>query len=184
MSVLTTSTAPASCKQIDYLKALGNERDWSAVADDVAATVTEALTGGRVSKAEASRAIDALRRCQPENASNEVALIASPATEEGMYLHDGQVYRAVRAKTTGNLYAKHLELTDTGDIDEDGKPIYSARFSYAAGIIRQLSVNDRMTDEAARAWGKLYSICIVCGAELTDPASISRGLGPVCAGKV
>lgn len=33
---------------------------------------------------------------------------------------------------------------------------------------------------AAIAYGKKYGICCVCGRELTDPASIERGIGPIC----
>lgn len=37
--------------------------------------------------------------------------------------------------------------------------------------------------EAATAYGKATGVCACCGRELTDPASISAGIGPVCAEK-
>lgn len=35
--------------------------------------------------------------------------------------------------------------------------------------------------ESAIAYGKQTGICACCGRELTDPASIQRGIGPICA---
>lgn len=36
---------------------------------------------------------------------------------------------------------------------------------------------------AAIAYGKRTGVCCVCGRELTDPASIEAGIGPICEGK-
>jgi hypothetical protein len=37
--------------------------------------------------------------------------------------------------------------------------------------------------ESAIAYGKRTGICACCGRELTDPESIERGIGPICAAK-
>jgi len=37
--------------------------------------------------------------------------------------------------------------------------------------------------QAAIAYGQKFGSCAVCGRELTDGDSISRGIGPICAGK-
>ena len=37
--------------------------------------------------------------------------------------------------------------------------------------------------ESAIAYGKQTGICACCGRELTDPESIERGIGPICAEK-
>jgi hypothetical protein len=34
---------------------------------------------------------------------------------------------------------------------------------------------------AAIAYGKQYGVCSVCGRELSDPESVERGIGPICA---
>jgi hypothetical protein len=36
---------------------------------------------------------------------------------------------------------------------------------------------------AAIAYGKQFGECAICARELTDPVSIERGIGPICAGK-
>lgn len=38
-------------------------------------------------------------------------------------------------------------------------------------------------EEAAKVYGLQTGICSCCGRELTNPASIERGIGPICAGK-
>lgn len=35
--------------------------------------------------------------------------------------------------------------------------------------------------EAAIRFSREYTVCAVCGSPLTDPESMERGLGPVCA---
>jgi hypothetical protein len=37
--------------------------------------------------------------------------------------------------------------------------------------------------EAAIAYGRKTGICACCGRELTDPVSISQGIGPICASR-
>jgi Family of unknown function (DUF6011) len=73
---------------------------------------------------------------------------------------------------SGNLYAKKLVEPST----------FGARasFVYAPGVIRRLTVADRMSLEDAKAWGALYGTCCVCGRTLTDERSIAEGIGPVC----
>ena len=41
----------------------------------------------------------------------------------------------------------------------------------------------RMTLEQAIAYGHATGNCVVCGAPLSDPKSVERGIGPVCAKK-
>jgi hypothetical protein len=36
---------------------------------------------------------------------------------------------------------------------------------------------------AAQKYGKLAGRCCSCNRDLTDPASIAAGIGPICAGK-
>lgn len=98
------------------------------------------------------------------------------ATTEGFYLlqgDDGQVIYRTKLSKAGNLYALRLV------IDEGSK---SGRWEYESGGVLNLTQAMAITDEEAGDLGAHYSICIECGATLTDPKS--RGIGPVCAKKV
>jgi hypothetical protein len=83
------------------------------------------------------------------------------------------IYRVQAARGSGHLYAKRLNLLAEG-----------AEFEYAAGAIRTLRAEDRMTEAEARAWGVEMGICCVCAAVLTDPESVARGIGPICGKRV
>lgn len=108
--------------------------------------------------------------------------IAAPQVlvdEDGIYrTDDGTIYKVqVAVHGSGRLYAKRLEITHDSDGTAHGT------FQYAAGAIHTLRADQRLTTEQAAAYGRLYGVCVACGATLTDEKSIERGLGPKCAGK-
>jgi hypothetical protein len=86
-----------------------------------------------------------------------------------LYERDGEVYRTAAARGSGNLYAKIW----------DGQG-----WAYAAGAIRRLRPEHRMTRERAIELSTLFARCIRCGAELTNAVSVERGIGPVCITKI
>lgn len=89
-------------------------------------------------------------------------------TSVGMYqTAEGDIYRVKQSRESGNLYA--MRLSSHGG------------FEYESGAMRKLSSADRMTLEAATAYGVATGLCCVCGIMLTDPASVARGIGPICA---
>ena len=44
-----------------------------------------------------------------------------------------------------------------------------------------LSAIAREPEAAAVRYSKHFTVCAVCGSPLSDPESMERGLGPVCA---
>jgi hypothetical protein len=96
---------------------------------------------------------------------------AQPATE-GMYRKGGEIYKIQRAvHGSGHLYVKHLNVE-------------TQSFEYAPGMLRQLTMADRLTMEEAKAYGALYGVCCVCARTLTNEESIAAGIGPICAGRL
>lgn len=97
------------------------------------------------------------------------APVRQPATE-GMYVVNGVIYKVKRAiYGSRRLYAVALR---------------GQEWAMEPGMVNNLRPEDRMTLEAAKAYGDLYGRCVRCQADLTDEASIARGLGPVCATKI
>ena len=95
--------------------------------------------------------------------------VSTPAvTEVGMYLNAEGVIFKVQRSERGRLYAKQLNASGRG-------------FTYVQGAITHLTPEMRMTLEQAQAFGVALGSCVVCGRELTDPVSVARGIGPVCA---
>ena len=56
-----------------------------------------------------------------------------------------------------------------------------SRLSHDVKSVIMDAANDPLT--AAIRYGKVSGSCSCCGRELTDPRSISRGIGPICAEK-
>jgi len=99
----------------------------------------------------------------------------NPVTEVGMYRTADGVFRVKVSRESGNLYAMKYNPE---------AQVKSERFSYARGGIYRLSAGDRLTLAEAQALGHEFGICCVCGAELSDPVSVARGIGPVCVRRV
>lgn len=109
-----------------------------------------------------------------------------PVTEAGMYRQDGVIYKVQKAvHGSGHLYAKRLVLSGYATDDNGGPTVgTTAHFEYAAGMIRKLYAEDRMTLEQAKEFGALYGTCCVCGRTLTNETSIEAGIGPVCGNRI
>lgn len=110
-----------------------------------------------------------------ERASERAKSNADPVTECGIYRNATGVFRVAKSRESGNLYALRF-------VPEAGTR--SERFVYAKGAVFTLTASDRLTLAQAVELGAQYGVCVVCGAELTDPTSIERGIGPVCAKRI
>ncbi|MGA5598333.1 DUF6011 domain-containing protein [Streptomyces cellulosae] len=103
-------------------------------------------------------------------------------TEEGLYRLPGDgplgggVFRVRTSERSGRLYAE----TFTPHTKEGG----GARFVYDPAAVYSLRPEHRMTAEEAADIGRHLHTCMQCGEHLTDPKSVARGIGPVCAKKV
>jgi len=93
---------------------------------------------------------------------------AQRLADQGVYRFQGEIYR-VRVLRNGNRVAEWL----CGGV-----------YLYAKGMVYRLRPEHRLTLEQAIEWGHQHTACIRCGTELTDPKSIARGIGPVCAGLI
>lgn len=89
--------------------------------------------------------------------------------EEGYYSNGSEIVQLVLSKTD-RLYAKRLVI-----IDGRGSWVY------APGLISRMQNYSPLTLEQASEFGVRFGVCAVCGRTLTNPDSIDRGIGPVCA---
>lgn len=161
---------PASERQVSYMQSLMGKREWQATLPP-RADIDARIIDGTLDSRTASQIIDALKSA-PYAATKSVGALSA-----GMYrTADGTIYRIHESRESGNLYAKRM----VWDMLLEDKP----RFEYDRGAVYSLTSADRMSVEDARAWGVLTGVCCVCGAFLTDPKSVERGIGPVCEGNV
>lgn len=169
----------ASEKQVDLIGKLFNEREWDSplIAQTLALETYEDDFGGK----EASALIDLLlklpragtraRKAQQEADNQRM----NTELEEGALYALGEgdaaeIYRVQRSKTSKKLYA--LRVLEEGGTE------------YAPGIVTRLDPQRKLTLDEAQAWGRRTGTCCNCYAKLTDPKSVERGLGPICASRI
>lgn len=89
---------------------------------------------------------------------------------EGFYVNNIGIFKVQQALKSDNLYAKKFDPK-------------TKKWEYFPGAVTKLRPETKMSMEQAADFGHLYGQCIVCSRRLTDEKSISKGIGPVCAGK-
>lgn len=90
----------------------------------------------------------------------------SPEVTEGYYTVNDSIFR-VKLSGSGHLYA--LRVTASGS-------------EYAPGMMPEIRKSgERLTKERAAEFGHRVGRCVMCGRDLTNPESVERGYGPVCA---
>jgi Family of unknown function (DUF6011) len=166
---------------------------WESLRDDMITALAElaALDASAVARfaipaepeyldaATCSADIDTMRADLPEirglvrearraGARSTARAIAGALEPDRLYEVDGEIYRTVLSGA-GNLYAK-IWTTDGWD--------------YAAGAIRYIRPEHRMSIERAKELSIKFARCIRCGAALTADKSVEQGIGPICITKI
>lgn len=165
MSYMTTKTeAPATAKQIAFLKRLCAERPMWRLVENLHDDVIDRM-GKRVISQFIDEALHTPKEEQP-------AQTERPEPPAMIHFRDGHIYRVVRGKQGGRLYVKELHF----DV------VTNARWWEYLGRapLVQLSEDTVMTLEQMRNHGHHTGFCIKCDAELSDPTSVEQGMGPVC----
>lgn len=165
-----TTDRPSTPNQHEYANQLLIDR----MVPDSAREAIEPLIGDLTrTMQELANAINYLQVWPPKRGAARQARRPAPeGITPGMYRHDGTIYRVVQGRA--NLYTKRLVIRDHG----------SASFEFDRDGIYALTPADRLDADAAAGLGLTVGVCIVCSAALTDPKSVARGIGPVCAKRV
>ena len=166
MATKTANYVLATDSQRKYVRDL---RDGRQLPESVVAFYNDDFIDAKMTKVQASRAIDGMRGYDPKPREQRedvtVASLAAPVTEEGLYEAEGTVYQ-VRRSGRGYLYAK--EFTGDGFVYVGTAPL------------KTLTANDTLTvaraEELSLAWGR----CIRCHKVLTAQESVAKSIGPVC----
>jgi len=146
------------------LQAWLQKQTWSGFATDLANSYEK--WGGFTPKQHAA-AVKMREKCQAREKARKDPKIMPP--EVGFYRLGDQFFRVQMNRTKTSRYAKVYD-------QEKRDWIYVGREPF-----RHLTPDRHLTLEEAMAWGHQWGRCLVCNAELTDPKSVARGIGPVCA---
>lgn len=176
----------ATEKQIDFIKKLGDDRDYSKLdGQTVKAEGLEyhalrlyqnvALEGGLVSKKAASALIDMMLDL-PFPAKTVKGVTGFESVPDGRYAIDnasgkGIVFYKVYTRRNGSRGVS-LQVSD------DFIPV---RLSDVTGVLERIEVD---VEGAFARYGREIGKCGVCNRTLTQQDSIDRGIGPKCASKL
>lgn len=173
---MPTMTAP-SPKALAYAKSL-TEQTW---VGEPAALVEVVEKLNTMSASQISKIIDLLKPVASQAAIAK-AKAAQPTTElpAGKYGVEGidgtimvfSIDKPTQGKWAGWTFVNKLEGKNRTPIrDRDEKEAILDEIE-AAGYL-----------QSAKLYGKATGRCSICGTELTNPASIEAGIGPICATK-
>lgn len=139
----------------------------------------------KLSKKEASERIDGLLKIRPpvRSAPGPTRKVDAPAwpgevtphadqpdAKPGYYITDSKdLYCVVENKAKTHTYAKKLIIQAN-----------RGKWVYAPGAAKVLANSSPLTVEEAARLGHLHGFCVICGAPLTTPKSVSAGIGPTC----
>lgn len=163
--IIINTDNPATEKQINFLRLLGHEREIGMTVEDFDTMLSIWIDADLCTKGFVSERIGEYQN-QPKRAVKE--------TEPGYYTKDGKYYVVVLNKAKTHTYAKELIEFPNGKVS----------WEYKAGAVRQLGDLAPLSVEEAAKWGHLHGKCIICCRPLTDPKSVTDGIGPVCAKKL
>lgn len=166
---------PASEKQIAFATRLFAERNHE-MPDTALAVYVDA--GSRAVSSLIDRLLALPNKPRPTAVTEHAPADTDMQTGEGIYVLDGNVVKVVKARSTGNLYAKRL-VVSAPRVTADGVEV-DADFVYAPGVIARLTPAMKMTVDEARAFAVQHGICANCGRKLKAAKSVEAGIGPVC----
>jgi hypothetical protein len=164
-AIVGNPDAPATDKQMGYLRSLGHEHAIGMTVEDFDIMLDVWRDAGLCTKGFVSEKIGEYKSF-PKRPVKE--------TEPGYYTKDGKYYVVVLNKAKTHSYAKELTTSPGG----------KWTWEYVPGAVRKLGDLEPLTLEEAAKWGHLNGKCIICMRPLTDPKSVTDGIGPVCAKKV
>lgn len=171
---MSNSTAPISTS--DLIVWLGNQQ-WSSFAMSLAKAARSgfALSPAQIEAARSMHAKVTAREQSIQQARQKQADPSKRVTEPGVYEANGIVYRVKKSRTySGRLYAMRY-FPDAAE---------GHRFQYVPGAMGNITPEDRMTLERAKALGHQWGQCCICGRNLTAEKSVEDGIGPICAKRI
>jgi len=173
---------------------LSKASDWSEFAASLSSNIAGygGLTDRQLAAAQAMRAKVEARRAEGSQAqqanSGEVDLAviremfdtAKLKLKRPVYRAEGMILSLApdHGKNPGAIYVKAAGDTYLGKVLGTS---FSASRAAGAETLSGLKAIAENPLEAAVRYGRLTGSCACCGRELTDPKSVERGIGPVCA---
>ncbi len=170
---------PATDKQLGFIRNLLAEREGIAAAEGIRYWLNEARLADTLTTRTASQAIEALLAIRKPAGAPRAAASSAVTLDDGVYKRPtGEIVRVYHTIHGRNIQVgKVLVVTDNGD------DTFSAEFEYGGkAALNGLAADMRMTEDEAKAFGRMYHLCCRCSTPLTRDESNHVGYGKTCAG--
>jgi hypothetical protein len=171
---MTTTTKPMTEKQFSFAIALVGQIDWTP---QVRAEQLLLIAG--MDFYSISTKIDELKAAKASGPAPKSIPTAPPLAyvpPKGHYLVLGKCYKLAPSKLHGGMLVFGA--------DPSTKGAYFGSLTSAKNVhIAEALATAETAYAATVAFGQKYGKCGVCGKTLTDPESIAKKIGPVCAKK-
>jgi hypothetical protein len=188
---MAVTTYPASAKQMSFVESLAEQ----VHGDNAPEFLLAHREAGTFDNYKVTSAlIDALlsaKRAMPRPA-REARPVEFPEVPAARYALPGaagwefyKVDRPTKGKWAGYLFVKRL-YGSPGDFREvrvGRSEVATVMADIVAATYRDGERELAGAEAAAVAFSREHGVCAACLAPLTDPESIARGLGPICAGR-
>lgn len=165
MTAPTITGKPVSDRQRALISRLLDEK----VIEDTVAEALHTMIADMQTTKQASAIIDMLFALPRKDATEGTSRVEPT---DGLYRVGDDIVR-IKVSKSGNWYAQRAMKPGPNS----GRK--SLIWDYLGKRI-DMHGAEALADEEA---GKFLGYCVRCNAELTDPDSIARGIGPVCAKK-
>lgn len=174
----TTPARPITDRQVTFIESLAAQLDPS-VAASLLIDSFAVVSIRDLSVQQASRFIDVIRplsdaaraKVRSEERVVREAVAAVTGLTLGIYQNGDRVYRVYPNQKGTVLLAKLWDTT-------------THEWVYVGAAARFVTGEMRMTEAGAKEFGDTWGVCAWCGRTLSDPESLARGIGPVCARRV
>jgi hypothetical protein len=160
---------PMTERQYRYLRSLVTEHEYNVVlpVTEQLRILDESYDQMKISTKIAGQMIDKAKA----SPKREVHM-PNTMLDDGIYVVNGVYHKVIHAvHGSGRQYAKKFNS-------------FTENWEYAPGALGYITNSHQLTEDQAKAFGKLYGRCVVCGRTLTDEESIELGIGPVCRAKL
>jgi hypothetical protein len=174
LEMITATFLPATQKQMDYISVLKAQRNWLGRITDATAEILDMISRRYpITRDQAHIVISQLQGCRPRPTQKPADLLSKlPVSRYALPKRDGTGWTFFELCTSTTPYLVQLIGSPSG---WSRRPLSHHLQMCAAQHIAE------DPKAAAVAYAREHGRCAVCNASLSDPESIARGLGPVCA---
>lgn len=148
----------------------GQKRFITSLNSQLSSPILTETDISKITFAEVNNTLDMLKSKIANERNAPKATKAATVITPGIYRNEesGEIFKVYKARGGSHLLCKKM-------IDDE--------FVYQGAANRFIRGCVRVSIDEAKEYGRRTGSCMICSRELTNPESITNGIGPICASK-